>query len=66
MTARIIDLISPDRQGPARHHRVAAEGGKTTIMKLIATSIEKNHPEVKLMVLLIDERPEEVTTCVAT
>ena len=37
------------------------KAGKTTIMKTIAQSIEANHPDVHLMVLLVDERPEEVT-----
>jgi transcription termination factor Rho len=61
MTARIIDLISPIGKGQRGIIVSPPKAGKTTIMKLIATSIEKNHPEVKLMVLLIDERPEEVT-----
>jgi transcription termination factor Rho len=61
MTARIIDLISPVGKGQRGIIVSPPKAGKTTIMKTIATSIEKNHPEVKLMVLLIDERPEEVT-----
>ena len=61
MTARIIDLIAPIGKGQRGIIVSPPKAGKTTIMKLIATSIEKNHPEVKLMVLLIDERPEEVT-----
>ena len=61
MTARIIDLISPIGKGQRGIIVSPPKAGKTTIMKTIATSIEKNHPEVKLMVLLIDERPEEVT-----
>ena len=61
MTARIIDLISPIGKGQRGIIVSPPKAGKTTIMKTIATSIEQNHPEVTLMVLLIDERPEEVT-----
>ncbi len=61
MTARIIDLICPIGKGQRGIIVSPPKAGKTTIMKTIATSIEQNHPEVKLMVLLIDERPEEVT-----
>ncbi|MGE0141268.1 MAG: transcription termination factor Rho, partial [Ilumatobacteraceae bacterium] len=61
MTARIIDLISPIGKGQRGIIVSPPKAGKTTIMKTIATSIEHNHPEVRLIVLLIDERPEEVT-----
>ena len=61
MTARIIDLICPIGKGQRGIIVSPPKAGKTTIMKTIATSIELNHPEVKLIVLLIDERPEEVT-----
>ena len=61
MTARIIDLISPIGKGQRGIIVSPPKAGKTTIMKTIATSIERNHPECKLIVLLIDERPEEVT-----
>jgi transcription termination factor Rho len=61
MTARIIDLISPIGKGQRGIIVSPPKAGKTTVMKTIATAIERNHPEVKLMVLLIDERPEEVT-----
>ena len=61
MTARIIDLISPIGKGQRGIIVSPPKAGKTTVMKTIATSIEKNYPEVKLIVLLIDERPEEVT-----
>jgi transcription termination factor Rho len=61
MTARIIDLISPIGLGQRGLIVSPPKAGKTTIMKTIATSIERNHPNVKLIVLLIDERPEEVT-----
>ncbi|MCE2764128.1 MAG: transcription termination factor Rho [Ilumatobacteraceae bacterium] len=61
MTARIIDLISPIGKGQRGIIVSPPKAGKTTIMKEIATAIERNNPEVQLMVLLIDERPEEVT-----
>ena len=61
MTARIIDLISPIGKGQRGIIVSPPKAGKTSVMKTIATSIEKNYPEVKLIVLLIDERPEEVT-----
>jgi len=61
MTARIVDLISPIGKGQRGLIVSPPKAGKTTIMKTIATSIEQNNPEVKLMVLLVDERPEEVT-----
>jgi transcription termination factor Rho len=61
MTARIIDLVSPIGKGQRGIIVSPPKAGKTTIMKTIARSIEQNNPEVKLIVLLIDERPEEVT-----
>ena len=61
MTARIIDLICPIGKGQRGIIVSPPKAGKTTVMKTIAASIEKNNPEVRLMVLLIDERPEEVT-----
>ncbi|HJL90426.1 MAG TPA: transcription termination factor Rho, partial [Acidimicrobiales bacterium] len=61
MTARIVDLISPIGKGQRGLIVSPPKAGKTTIMKTIARSIETNHPEVKLIVLLVDERPEEVT-----
>ena len=61
MTARIIDLISPIGKGQRGILVSPPKAGKTTIMKTIAKMIEKNNPEVELIVLLIDERPEEVT-----
>jgi transcription termination factor Rho len=61
MTARIIDLIAPIGKGQRGLIVSPPKAGKTTIMKTIATAIERNNPEVKLIVLLIDERPEEVT-----
>jgi transcription termination factor Rho len=61
MTARIIDLLSPIGKGQRGIIVSPPKAGKTTVMKTIAQSIELNNPECKLIVLLIDERPEEVT-----
>ncbi len=61
MTARIIDLVSPIGKGQRGIIVSPPKAGKTTVMKTIAKSIELNNPEVILLVLLIDERPEEVT-----
>jgi len=61
MTARIIDLVSPIGKGQRGIIVSPPKAGKTTVMKTIAKSIELNNPEVVLLVLLIDERPEEVT-----
>ena len=60
-TARIIDLISPIGKGPRSLIISPPKAGKTIILQNIAHSIASNHPECYLMVLLIDERPEEVT-----
>ncbi|HCE01295.1 MAG TPA: transcription termination factor Rho [Armatimonadetes bacterium] len=59
--ARVIDLISPIGKGQRGLIVSPPKAGKTTILKTIANSITKNHPEAYLMVLLVDERPEEVT-----
>jgi transcription termination factor Rho len=61
MTARIVDLISPIGKGQRGLIVSPPKAGKTTVLKQIVKSIEKNNPEVHLMVLLVDERPEEVT-----
>ncbi len=61
MVSRIIDLISPVGKGQRGLIVSPPKAGKTTIMKQVACSIERNNPEVHLMVLLVDERPEEVT-----
>ena len=61
LTARIVDLISPIGKGQRGLIVSPPKAGKTTVMKQIAHSIEANNPEVHLMVLLVDERPEEVT-----
>lgn len=60
-TPRIVDLLSPIGKGQRGLIVSPPKAGKTTIMKQIAQSIEANNPEVHLMVLLVDERPEEVT-----
>ena len=60
-TARVIDLVSPIGKGQRCLIVAPPRTGKTVILQNIANSIEKNHPEVYLIVLLIDERPEEVT-----
>jgi transcription termination factor Rho len=61
MTARITDLVSPIGKGQRGLIVSPPKAGKTTVMKQIARSIEANNPDVALIVLLIDERPEEVT-----
>jgi transcription termination factor Rho len=61
LTPRIVDLLSPIGKGQRGLIVSPPKAGKTTVMKQIAQSIEENNPEVHLMVLLVDERPEEVT-----
>jgi len=58
---RLIDLISPVGKGQRGMIVAPPKVGKTTLLKMIANSITTNNPEVELIVLLIDERPEEVT-----
>lgn len=58
---RIIDLMSPIGKGQRGMIVAPPKVGKTTLLKKIANSITKNNPEIELIVLLIDERPEEVT-----
>ena len=60
-SARIIDLIAPLGKGQRALIVAPPRTGKTVLMQTIAKAIEQNHPEVELIVLLIDERPEEVT-----
>ena len=60
-TMRIMDILSPIGKGQRGMIVAPPKAGKTTILKKIANSITKNNPEVELIVLLIDERPEEVT-----
>lgn len=59
--SRLIDVIAPIGKGQRGMIVAPPKAGKTTILKQIAQSISKNYPDVKLIVLLIDERPEEVT-----
>ena len=61
LTPRIVDLLAPIGKGQRGLIVSPPKAGKTTIMKQIAQSIEANNAEVHLMVLLVDERPEEVT-----
>ena len=60
-SARVIDLVSPIGKGQRCLIVAPPRTGKTVLLQNIASSIEKNHPECYLIVLLIDERPEEVT-----
>ncbi|MFT5001278.1 MAG: transcription termination factor Rho, partial [Planctomycetota bacterium] len=60
-TARVVDLVAPIGKGQRSLVVAPPRTGKTVILQNIAKSIEVNHPEIYLIVLLIDERPEEVT-----
>ena len=60
-TMRLMDLLSPIGKGQRGMIVAPPKAGKTTILKQIANSITANNPEIELIVLLIDERPEEVT-----
>ena len=60
-TTRIIDLVTPIGKGQRGLIVAPPRTGKTTLLHHIAQAVVKNHPEVKLMILLVDERPEEVT-----
>jgi transcription termination factor Rho len=66
MSKRIIDLISPQGKGQRTLVVAPPRTGKTVILQNIAHSITANHPECYLIVLLIDERPEEVTDMART
>jgi transcription termination factor Rho len=61
LNMRIVDLITPVGKGQRGLIVAAPRTGKTILLQKIANAISTNHPEVKLIVLLIDERPEEVT-----
>jgi transcription termination factor Rho len=61
LTARLIDLVTPIGKGQRALIVSPPRAGKTVILQNIAHSITSNHPEIYLIVLLIDERPEEVT-----
>ncbi|HEY7640694.1 MAG TPA: transcription termination factor Rho [Steroidobacteraceae bacterium] len=66
LTARIIDLVAPIGKGQRGLIISPPKAGKTMLLQNIATSITANHPDVYLIVLLIDERPEEVTEMART
>src|SRR5690606_39332562 len=61
LTGRVIDLVAPIGKGQRGMIVSPPKAGKTSVMKQIARAIETNNPEVHLFVLLVDERPEEVT-----
>ena len=61
VATRLIDVIAPLGKGQRGMIVAPPKAGKTTVLKKIANSITANYPEIELMVLLIDERPEEVT-----
>ena len=58
---RIVDLLSPIGKGQRGMIVSPPKAGKTTLLKQVAQSVRKNNPEIHLLILLIDERPEEVT-----
>jgi transcription termination factor Rho len=66
LTARVIDLVAPIGKGQRGLIISPPKAGKTMLLQNIASSIAANHPEVYLIVLLIDERPEEVTEMTRT
>ena len=61
LSMRLIDLVAPIGKGQRGLIVAPPKAGKTVLLKKIANAIEKNYPEVELIVLLVDERPEEVT-----
>ena len=61
LATRLIDLISPIGKGQRGMIVSPPKAGKTSLLKMVANAIADNHPEVEIIVLLIDERPEEVT-----
>ena len=61
MSMRVVDIISPIGKGQRGLITSPPKAGKTMLLQKVANSISKNHPEAHLIVLLIDERPEEVT-----
>ncbi|MCK4758753.1 MAG: transcription termination factor Rho [Candidatus Aminicenantes bacterium] len=61
LNARVMDLLTPIGKGQRGLIVSPPRAGKTTLLKTIAKSVEKNHPEILLIVLLVAERPEEVT-----
>ena len=61
LSTRLIDIIAPIGKGQRGLIVAPPKAGKTTLLKKIANSISVNNPEMEMIVLLIDERPEEVT-----
>ena len=61
LSMRVVDIIAPIGKGQRGMIVSPPKAGKTTLLKDVAKSITTNHPEMKLLILLIDERPEEVT-----
>lgn len=61
LSSRLMDIICPIGKGQRGIIVAPPKAGKTTLLKKVAQNISENHPDVKLIVLLIDERPEEVT-----
>lgn len=61
LSTRIIDLIAPIGKGQRGMIVSPPKAGKTTLLKAVANAISENHPNIEIIVLLIDERPEEVT-----
>ena len=61
MTNRVIDLFCPIGKGQRALIVAPAKAGKTTVLQAVAEGVERNHPECELLILLVDERPEEVT-----
>ena len=61
LSTRVMDMISPVGKGQRGLIVAQPKTGKTVLMQKVANAITKNHPEVKMIILLIDERPEEVT-----
>ena len=61
LSSRLMDIICPIGKGQRGIIVAPPKAGKTTLLKKVAQNIRKNHPDIKIIVLLIDERPEEVT-----
>src|SRR5690606_15766936 len=61
LSTRIIDLIAPIGKGQRGMIVSPPKAGKTTLLKAVANAISENYPDIEIIVLLIDERPEEVT-----
>ena len=61
VATRVVDLLAPIGRGQRGLIVAPPKGGKTTLLKRIANAITQNHPDIKVIVLLVDERPEEVT-----